>query len=359
MADPLQPLRERIDAIDSEVLKLINERARLAQDVGRIKQAAGSPMYRPEREAAVLRRLRAANAGPLADENIDAVFAAVISACRALERPLNVAYLGPAGTFSEAALRRQFGATVAGVPYASVDEVFRAVEAGTCDYGIAAIENTSEGAVGRTLDLLLTTPLSIIAEVSLAVRHQLLTKGGSLDGVTRVGAHSQALGQCVGWLNQNLPRVERVALASNGEAARLAADDPTFAAIAGELAAQRYGLVPVAEGIQDDPRNRTRFVVLGRQKTQPTAAPGRDKTSLILAVPNKAGALFHMLTPLAEHGVSMTRFESRPAKSGTWEYFFYVDLEGHEDDAAVAAALAALREVCAFYKSLGSYPAAS
>jgi chorismate mutase / prephenate dehydratase len=355
MDDRLAPLRTRIDAIDADLLRLISERARIAQEVGAIKQETGAPMYRPEREAQVLRNLAQNNPGPLDAESVSTIFASIIAACRALERPLSVSFLGPTGTFSETAMRQQFGTRVQGVPSATIDEVFRAVEAGSCDYGVAPIENSTEGAVSRTLDLLLVTPLVIVGEVSIPVRHNLLTKSGTLDGVTRICAHPQALGQCVGWLNQHAPKLPRDGVASNAEAARLASVDSTVAAIAGELAAQHYGLTAVAEHIQDDPQNRTRFIVLGRQKTTPS---GRDKTSLILSVANRAGAVYDMLAPLSEHGVSMTRFESRPARMGTWEYYFYVDIEGHQDEPNIARALAALRETCAFYKSLGSYPAA-
>lgn len=359
MNDPadrrLQPLRDAIDEIDRRLVELLGERARLAQQVGALKQEAGAPVYRPERESEVLRRVSALNRGPLTDAGLTAVFREIMSACRALERPQRVAFLGPAGTFSEAALRRQFGTAVDAEPCWSIDDVFRATEAGACDFGIVPIENSTEGSVTRTLDLLLATPLRIVAEVSLPVQHNLLTRSGTLDGITAVAAHAQALAQCVNWLNQHCPRLDRRALASNAEAARLAAGDPALAAIAGEGAAAQYGLRIAARSIQDDPANRTRFVVLGRQDAQPS---GRDKTSLILSVPNRAGAVYHMLAPLAEHGVSMTRFESRPARSGAWEYYFYVDVEGHAADAPVAAALQALRGICPFCKVLGSYPAA-
>ena len=221
------------------------------------------------------------------------------------------------------------------------------------------MENSTEGSVTRTLDLLLATPLRILAEVALPVHHNLLTLDGSMTRVKRICAHAQALAQCTEWLNHHYPRIERVPVSSNGEAARMASTDPEVAAIAGHIAADRYGLMTVATEIQDDPHNRTRFVVLGKQDSQPQKPPGRDKTSLILAVPNKAGAVFHMLAPLEQHGVSMTRFESRPARSGAWEYYFYVDIEGHERDPKIAPALDALRQSCAYYKSLGSYPAAS
>ncbi|MCU0764645.1 MAG: prephenate dehydratase [Burkholderiaceae bacterium] len=356
MDEPLKALREAIDEIDRRLVALLSERARLAQEVGRVKDAAELPVYRPEREAQVLRNVAAANRGPLHDTGLAAVFREVMSACRALERRVRVAFLGPSGTFSEAALLKQFGSSVEAVPCVSIDEVFRSVEAGGADFAVAPVENSTEGSVTRTLDLLLATPLSIVAEVSLPIEHQLLTASGGMQGVTRICAHAQALAQCVNWLNRHYPSVERQPVASNGEAARLASADATVAAVAGEAAAGRYGLLPVASHIQDDPANRTRFVVLGRQRTRPS---GSDKTSLILAVAHRAGAVHHMLAPLAVHGVSMTRFESRPARTGAWEYYFYVDVEGHELDPQVAAALAQLRGQCAFYKSLGSYPVAA
>ena len=355
MDDPLKPLRQAIDDVDRRLIELLNERARLAQQVGHIKQQTAAPVYRPEREAEVLRRVAHANPGPMPPDGLVNVFREVMSVCRALEQRLKVAYLGPAGTFSELALLKQFGSSVEAVACVSIDEVFRALEAGGVDFAIAPVENSTEGSVTRTLDLLLATPLHIVAEVSLPVNHHLLTRRGDMLGVTRVCAHAQALAQCVNWLNQHYPALERQAAASNAEAARLASTDETVAAIAGDAAANRYSLTPVQTNIQDDPANRTRFVVLGRQQTQPT---GRDKTSLILALPNRAGAVHHMLGPLSQHGVSMTRFESRPAKTGAWEYYFYVDVEGHEGDAKVVLALAQLRAECAFYKSLGSYPMA-
>ncbi len=356
-ADRLKSLRDAIDAVDARLIELLNQRAALAMDVGRLKNDAGAPVFRPEREAEILRRASVSNAGPLSAGHVTNVFREVISACRALERPLTVAYLGPAGTFSEMAMQRQFGSSVTGLPCATLDEVFRATEAGSADLAIVPIENSSEGAVSRTLDLLLATPLNMLAEVSVSVQHNLLTKSGSMLGVTRVCAHAQALAQCAGWLNEHWPSVERQAVASNAEAARIASGDVTTAAIAGEAAARRYDVQTVAAQIQDDTHNRTRFAVLGAQATQPSTPPARDKTSLILSVPNKAGAVFHMLSPLATHGVSMTRFESRPARVGTWEYYFYVDLQGHVEEPSVAAALAELQQACAFYKCLGSYPA--
>jgi chorismate mutase/prephenate dehydratase len=316
-----------------------------------------APVLRTEREAEVVRKVAAASRGPLAATALANVFREIMSACRALERPLTVAFLGPAGTFSETAMHRQFGTSVNGLPCATLDEVFRATEAGSAEVGIVPLENSTEGAVSRTLDLLLATPLNLMAELTLTVDHNLLTRGGTMDGVQLICAHSQALAQCAGWLAQHYPAIERRAVSSNAEGARLASEDAMIAAIAGDRAAVRYQLSSVATHIQDDPNNRTRFAVLGRQATRPSQLPGRDKTSLILSVPNKAGAVFQMLEPLARHGVSMSRFESRPARVGTWEYYFYVDVEGHQADPKVATALAELQQACAFYKCLGSYPA--
>ncbi len=355
--DRLKSLRAAIDALDARLIVLLNERAQLAIDVGKHKNDTGGPVFRPEREAEVLQRASVLNAGPLSRDHLTNILREVISACRALERPLTVAYLGPAGTFSELAMQRQFGSSVTGLPCTTLDEVFRATEAGSAELAIVPLENSSEGAVSRTLDLLLATPLVMLAEVSVAVQHNLFTRDGSMSGVERVCAHTQALAQCAGWLNQHWPALERQPVASNAEAARMAAADPTTAAIAGEPAARHYNVQTVVAQIQDDTHNRTRFAVLGAPSKQRSTPSARDKTSLILSVANKAGAVFHMLSPLATHGVSMTRFESRPARVGTWEYYFYVDVEGHVDEPKVARALSELQHACAFYKCLGSYPA--
>ncbi len=351
--DKLKPLREQIDAIDGQILDLLNRRARVAQEVGHVKAETNAPVFRPEREAQVLRKVANNNPGPLDSGDVQTIFREIMSSCRALERRVNVAYLGPAGTFSEQAVYQQFGHAVEGVPCASIDEVFRATEAGTADFGVVPVENSSEGAINRSLDLLLQTTLSISGGLSIPVHHSLMTKTGSMDGVTRICAHSQTLAQCQVWLNQNYPNVERQAVASNGEAARIASEDPSAAAIAGEIAGQRYNLGVVKAHVQDDPHNRTRFAVIGRLQPGPS---GKDQTSLVLAVPNKAGAVYNMLAPLARHGVSMTRFESRPARMGTWEYYFYVDVEGHAREDKVAKALAELKQNAAFFKVLGSYP---
>jgi len=349
----LKPLREQIDAIDAQILELLNRRARIAQQVGHVKAETNAPVFRPEREAQVLRSMADSNPGPLDSADVQTIFREIMSSCRALERRVVVAYLGPAGTFTEQAVYQQFGHAIEGISCASIDEIFRAAEAGTADFGVVPIENSSEGAVNRTLDQLLQTPLSISGELSIPIQHNLMTKSGSMDGVTRICAHPQALAQCQVWLNQNYPRILRQEVSSNGEAARIASEDPTAAAIAGDIAGQRYNLAVIKAHVQDDPHNRTRFAVIGRLQPGPS---GKDQTSLVLAVPNKPGAVYNMLAPLAKYDVSMTRFESRPARLGTWEYYFYVDIEGHAQDEKVAKALAELKQNAAFFKVLGSYP---
>jgi chorismate mutase/prephenate dehydratase len=353
MTDKLQPLREQIDSIDAQILDLLSQRGRVAQQVGHVKAETDAPVFRPEREAQVLRRVAERNPGPLKDQDVQTIFREIMSSCRALEKRVTVAYLGPAGTFSEQAVYQQFGSAVEGLPCVSIDEVFRATEAGTADFGVVPVENSSEGAINRTLDLLLATTTVISGEVSIPVHHSLMTKTGTMDGVKVVCAHSQALAQCQVWLNLHHPGVERRAVASNAEAARMASEDPAVAAIASEMAGEQYQLGVVQAHIQDDPHNRTRFLIIGSLRTDRS---GQDRTSLVLAVPNKAGAVYNLLAPLATHGVSMTRFESRPARMGTWEYYFYVDIEGHLQDPAVARALEELKDNAAFFKVLGSYP---
>ncbi len=351
--EQLKPLRQQIDDIDAQLLELLSRRARVVQEVGHVKAETSAPVFRPEREAQILRGVAERNPGPLAAGDLQSIFREIMSACRALEKRVTIAYLGPAGTYSEQAVTRQFGQSVQGLPCLSLDEVFRATEAGTAEFGVVPVENSNEGAVNRSLDLLLQTTLSICGEVSLPVHHSLMTRSGSMEGVTRICAHSQALAQCQNYLNQNYPQLQRQSVASNGEAARMAAEDPTMAAIASDAASQRYGLQVVQAHIQDDPHNRTRFAVIGRIKPGPS---GNDHTSVVLSVPNQAGAVVKLLAPLATHGVSMTRFESRPARLGTWEYYFYVDLEGHAEEEKVSRALQELKQNAAFFKLLGSYP---
>ncbi len=361
MSDAVDPalaeLRARIDATDAKLLALLNRRAALALEVGELKKREGSAVFRPEREAQVIAKLKHSNPGPLRPEGIAPIWREIMSACRALEAPTRVAYLGPAGTYSEEAALGFFGSSIVRVPCGSFDEVFNATAGGGAEFGVVAIENSTEGGVARSLDLFLHTPLIIVGETSLFVRHNLLRRNDGLDGIHTVLAHPQALAQCHEWLSAHLPTAERRPVASNAEGARLAAEDPSVAAIASARAGSEYGLHVVAPAIQDDPHNRTRFAIVTHPKRHPApAASGHDCTSLVVSVPNRPGAVHDLLVPLKTHGVSMTRFESRPARSGQWEYYFYIDIDGHPEQPAVAAALAALREVCAFFKVLGSYP---
>jgi chorismate mutase/prephenate dehydratase len=356
--DPaLTGLRQQIDAVDLELLDLLNRRARLAQQVGEVKKHEGSVVFRPEREVQVVEGLKVANAGPIQGASIGPIWREIMSACRSLEAPLRVAFLGPAGTFSEQAALAYFGASVTPVPCTGIDEVFRATTAGTADFGVVPVENSTEGVVARSLDLFLSTPLTLIGETSLAVRHNLLRREPSLEGIAAVCAHPQALAQCHGWLGSQLPQVERRPVSSNAEGARLASLDPTLAALASEKAASQWGLHVVVPAVQDDPNNRTRFVIVAHPERQPAPGiSGQDCTSLIVSVENRPGAVHDMLVPLKTGGVSMTRFESRPARSGQWEYYFHIDIKGHQAEPAVAQALQELRRVCAFFKVLGSYP---
>ncbi len=353
----LPELRAGIDEVDRQLLALLNRRAGLALQVGELKKREGSVVFRPEREAQVIEGLKQDNAGPLQTASVAPIWREIMSACRALERVGRVAYLGPAGTFSEQAALGFFGSSVERVPCISIDEVFRSTSAGAADYGVVPVENSTEGVVARSLDLFLHTPLTIIGETSLMVRHNLLRRDNGLEGVAAVLAHPQALAQCHGWLSAHLPQAERRPVLSNAEGARLARDDVTLAAIASDRAASEYGLHVVAPAIQDDAHNRTRFAIVAHPEHHPApAASGHDCTSLVVSVVNRSGAVHDMLVPLKKHAVSMTRFESRPARSGQWEYYFYIDIAGHPDDAAVAAALQELRAVCAFFKVLGTYP---
>jgi len=353
--EELEQLRQRIDRIDDETLRLIGERAGIARRIGEIKQGN---IYRPEREAQVLRRIAESNPGPLPAADVQRIFREIMSACLALEQTLAIAYLGPAGTYSESAARKHFGSAPSLVPCAAIDDVFRAVEAGNAHYAVVPVENSTEGAVGRSLDLLLSSQLKICGEVNLPIHHQLLSAGGTLDGVTKIYSHAQSLAQCHEWLGRHLPQVPRVAVASNAEAARLAAAETGAAAIAGEAAAERYHLAIAAANIEDDPNNTTRFVVLSAHDA---GRSGVDKTSLICSAANRPGAVHDLLAPLAAHGVSMTRFESRPARGlggSRWEYVFFIDVDGHREDAPVAAALEELKRRAGFVKELGSYPKA-
>jgi len=359
MTRNLPELRTQIDALDRQLLDLLNRRASLAVEVVDIKRAEGSAVFRPEREAQVIHSLQERNPGPVKADGIAHVWREIMSSCRALEARQRVAYLGPAGTFSEQAALQFFGSSIEHVPCASFDEVFHATASGRADFGVVPVENNTEGVVARSLDLLLHSPLHIVGEVSLLVRHNLMRLHDSLAGVEVVLAHPQALAQCHGWLGTHLPGAERRAASSNAEGARLAASNPAWAAIASERAAAEFGLHVVAGAIQDDALNRTRFSVICMPQVMDAPQPsGNDRISLVVSVPNRPGAVHDLLVPLKKHGVSMTRFESRPTRSGQWDYYFYIDVQGHPSQENVAAAMKDLQGLCEFYKVLGAYPAA-
>jgi chorismate mutase/prephenate dehydratase len=358
----LESIRERIDGIDAELHALINERARLAQQVGVSKHSAGHTVdfYRPEREAQVLRMALERNheeRGPLRDEEILRLFREIMSACLAQQEPLKVAFLGPEGTFTQQAVYKQFGHSVRALPLTSIEEVFHEVEAGTADFGVVPIENSSEGTVNNTLDMFLTSPLGICGEVELRIHHNLMGRMAALADVQRVCAHPQALAQCRGWLVEHMPGIERAPVSSNAEGARRARDEEGTVAIAPMAAAEVYGLNVLVPEIEDRPDNTTRFLVIGRKKFPPS---GLDKTTLLVSAAHtdSPGALFRLLEPFARHGISMTRIESRPSRRRKWDYVFFIDLEGHADAEPLATALGQLKGQTSLHRVLGSYPRA-
>jgi chorismate mutase/prephenate dehydratase len=358
MSEQLKQHRDQIDAIDEQVLLLVNQRATLARQIGSLKD--DGVIYRPEREAQVLRRLQANNTGPLSNEAVSNIFRAVMSNCRALEKELTIAFLGPLGTYSEEAALKQFGLGRGAVVCGSIDEVFRTLEANQADYGVVPVENSTEGAIGITLDLLLSSPLKICGEITLPIHHCLLSKQDDISQISHVFSHSQSLSQCHEWLNKTLPSAQREAVTSNARAAQMIHDlvstDGTFAAaIASKRAAELFNLNILAENIEDDAKNTTRFLVLGKHDV---AASGTDKTSIVMTTKNKPGAMIDLLEPLSRHGVSMTKLESRPSRQSLWDYVFFVDIEGHQTDAKVQAALQELQTRASFLKVLGSYPVA-
>jgi len=358
----LESIRERIDGIDAGLHALINERARLAQQVGISKHAAGHTVdfYRPERESQVLHlalERNRAERGPLRDEEILRLFREIMSACLAQQEPLKVAFLGPEGTFTQQAVYKQFGHSVRALPLISIEEVFHEVESGTADFGVVPIENSSEGTVNNTLDMFLTSPLAICGEVELRIHHNLMGAMNALGQVERVCAHQQALAQCRGWLSENMPGVERVPVSSNAEGARRARDEDGTAAIAPMAAAEVYGLNVLVPEIEDRADNTTRFLVIGRKSFPPS---GQDKTTLLVSAAHTdaPGALFRLLEPFAREGISMTRIESRPSRRRKWDYVFFIDLEGHAATEPLADALARLKGQASLCRVLGSYPRA-
>ena len=349
----IENLRSEIDQIDDSLLKLFNERARTAMKVGDQKPGQKADIvYRPEREAQILQRLQRANNGPLGSEAVERLFREIISICRATEAKPSIATLGPDGTFSELATRKQFGLEIDLKLTSSIEEVFRLVEADHCDFGVVPVENSAEGGIHLTLDRLLTTSLKISGEVDLRIKHCLIGSAGNTSP-TKVLAHQQALAQCRQWLDVNLPSSERVACASNSDAVRQVLDNPTCVAIAAGEAADAFGLQILQADIEDQPGNTTRFLVLGRHGVLPS---GRDKTSLVMSAQERPGALHALLEPLSEHNINMTRVESRPSRTEMWEYMFFIDIEGHVQNSNVESALSQMKANAAMFKVLGSYP---
>lgn len=355
----LEALRTRIDQVDSEIARLISERASCAQQVAEVKKANADGeivYYRPEREAQVLRKAMERNEGPLGDEEMARLFREIMSACLALEQPIKVAFLGPEGTFTEQATLKHFGHSAVAVPMSAIDEVFREVEAGATQYGVVPVENSTEGVVNHTLDNFMDSGLKICGEVELRIhQHLLVSDVTKTDSISRIYSHSQSLAQCRKWLDAHYPNAERVAVNSNAEAARRIKGEWNAAAIAGEMAADKYELTKLAEKIEDQPDNSTRFLIIG---TEDVPASGDDKSSVVIAMRNEPGALHELLEAFHRHNVDLTRVETRPSRSGNWNYVFFIDFNGHASEASVAKALAEVSEKAADLKILGSYPKA-
>ncbi|MFQ5468968.1 MAG: prephenate dehydratase [Gammaproteobacteria bacterium] len=356
----LREIRKRIDTIDVEIQQLISQRAECALEIANHKNAQsggeGVEYYRPEREAEIIRAVIERNDSPLDDEIMVGFFREIMSACRALQYPLNIAYLGPEGTFTQAAVVKHFGSAHSTTPLMSIDEVFREVESGAAQFGVVPIENSTEGMVNHTLDIFLNSPLKICSEIELRIHHNLLSTERELGKVQCIYAHQQALAQCREWLDANVVDVKRIVVNSNAEAARLASSKPGAAAIAGSSAAEIYELGVLAKNIEDESDNTTRFLVISRR--MPSTSK-KDKTSLLLSAPNKPGALYRLLKPFANNNISMTRIESRPSRRGMWDYVFFVDIEGHIKDEKIANAVKELEADTYMVKVLGSYPRAT
>lgn len=356
----LEQLRQQIDSLDENIQKLLSARARCAQQVAEVKKVedpSATVFYRPEREAQVLQKVMARNEGPLHPEEMARLFREIMSACLALEHPMKIAFLGPAGTFTQAAALKHFGHSVATVPLATIDEVFREVEAGAVNYGVVPVENSTEGVVTHTADSFMTSTVRIIGEVELRIHHHLLVSDGTRpEAISRVYSHQQSLGQCRKWLDSHYPKAELVAVSSNAEAARLIKGEWHSAAIAGDTAAELYGLKKLHECIEDNPKNTTRFLIIG---TEAVPRSGDDKTSMIVSMrKNQSGALYSILESFKSRNINLTRIESRPSQTDAWSYVFFIDFEGHADDAPVKVALAELESRVRDLKLLGSYPKA-
>ncbi len=359
-APHLGEIRKHIDSIDERIQALISERAQFARKVGESKGdlAEAVDYYRPEREADVLRRVLERNAGPLRNEEILRLFREIMSAFLAQQEPLKIGFLGPEGTITQTAVFTPFGHSVRALPFHTIDEIFQEVESGAADYGVVPIENSTEGSVNNTLDMFLTSPLKIGGEIELRIEQHLLGNEKGLDNIERICAHEQSLAQCRGWLRENLPHVELIGMSSNAAGARRARDEDGTAAIGPDVAAAVYDLSILVNNVEDRPDNATRFLVVGRELL---AASGQDKTTILVSTSDTglgSGVLFNLLKPLAEHGVSMTRIESRPSRRKNWDYVFFIDLDGHAEEAPLAEALQELESRSSLFKVLGAYPKA-
>ena len=354
----LESIRGQIDGLDQQIVDLLNRRLMLAAEIGKLKRSTGAPVYVAEREDAVLRRIAALNRGPIKPEALQAIYREVMSAAIALEKPLLIAYLGPEASNANAAAMRKFGASVAYVGVATVADLFTAVEKGEVDYSVVPVENSTEGSVREALDCFVASDLKIVAQIHLEISHALISRS-PLEKITKVYSKDQALAQCRAWLQRHLPAAALVEASSTSRAVQIAAEEPGAAAIAGELAAEHYGVPVVARQIQDKADNTTRFFIIGKQPSG-SAGPGRDTTSLLVSLGDKAaahsGSLLKMLMPFAERGINLSKIESRPSKQRPWDYYFFLDVAGHQDDANVTAAVAELRKFCPLVKWLGSYP---
>lgn len=357
MSSPsLKKLRDQIDHIDDKIVELLNDRARVVLEVGKTKAGESREFYVPSRERAIFERLQAGNHGPFPNDALCRVFREIISASLSLELPMKVAFLGPVSTFTHVAAMQQFGLSAQLVAQKSIPSVFEEVERGRAHYGVVPVENSTEGVVNHTLDMFIGSDLQVIAEILLEISHDLLSKSGKLEQVTKVVSHPQALAQCRRWLDENLPDTPQMDLSSTAAAAQMAAEDESVAAIASQAAARQYGLQVVKGKIEDNPNNFTRFLVIGRKTPDPS---GRDKTSIMFSVRDEPGILYRMLEPFSKRDINLVKIESRPMKQKAWEYIFFLDLVGHIDDADVTAAVEELRSHCHFLKVLGSYPIAS
>jgi len=353
----LSELRDAIDQLDGKLLTLFNQRADLAKEVAVVKMREGGSVdfYRPDREANVLRRVKEQNPGPLKDEHVARIYRELMSSCLALEKPLTVAFLGPSGTFTQEAALKHFGHAVDTVQAVTIADIFHEVENGQAHYGVVPVENSTEGVISHTLDRFMNSPLYICGEVALRIHHHLLSTANSLDQIKVVYSHQQSLGQCRQWLMSHLAGVETIAVSSNAEAARLASQQSDAAAIAGEVASDIYQMNALASNIEDESNNTTRFLVIGRQEV---AASGDDKTTMMISTKNIAGALQSVLAPFAYAGISLNKIESRPSRQATWDYVFFIDIDGHQEDGKVAAVLQELLPNVNLLKVLGSYPRA-